>query len=116
MLDAVHRLGLKCQQYFGGWICLRDGGINFLASASRFPLSSIHLKIEAYPASETVWGFWSDKTGNIKHFSYYYDHTRSSESGPVERYCMEPYTVMGSTKSWYKLRFSLSNMYYMRKF
>jgi len=116
MLDAVHRLGLKCPQYFGGWICLREGGINFLASASRFPLSSIHLEREADPASETLWGFWSNKMENIKHFSYYYDHNRSSESGPVESYCMGPYTVMGSTKSWYKLRFSLSDMYCMCKF
>ena len=36
MLDPVHRLGLKWLQYFGGWIRLRDGGINFIASASRF--------------------------------------------------------------------------------
>ena len=69
MLDAVNRLRLKCPKYFGGWIRLSDGGINFLASASRFPLSSIHLKREAYPASETLWIFWSDKMENIKHFS-----------------------------------------------
>ena len=42
-----------------------------------------------------LWGFWSDKMENIENFSYYYDHIRSSESGPVERYCMGPYTIMG---------------------
>jgi hypothetical protein len=54
---------------------------------------------------------------NIEHFIYYYDHNRSSESGPVELYCMDTYTVMGvgARKAGINYGF-LSNMYCMCKY
>jgi len=108
MLDALHRLEVKWPQYFGVWVCLTDGGINFLACSSRF---SSFLD----PPEETSRSSFRNVGGGGAFGLARWKTSNSSvtimtildlqNQGRWNAIAWGLIQLWGGTKSWYKLRF-----------